>query len=113
MKYIKLFKSQVLQESFLANDNGQVDRPHFSYCDATDNFGLDSDVEDYEPAVDPVDPSSGGGDEPGGGDTPAPVDTSTGGDTPVDTSTGDDTGGNDNTGGDDTGGDTHTDEPGD
>ena len=69
MKYIKLFKSQVLQESFLANDNGQVDRPHFSYCDATDNFGLDSDVEDYVP---------------GGGDTPAHEDPSTGGDTPTD-----------------------------
>jgi hypothetical protein len=100
MKYIKLFKSQVLQESFLANDNGQVDRPHFSFCDATDNFGLDSDVTDYvEP--EPVDPSTGGGDEPGGGDTPTPEDPSTGGDTP---------------GGDDNGGETPNepiDEPGD
>lgn len=69
MKYIKLFKSRILQEAFLENSNGEVDRPHFSFCDSTDEFGLDSDVADYEP---------GGGEEP--------VDPSQGGDTPVDPS---------------------------
>jgi len=107
MKFIRLFKSRILQENFLTG--GNVDRPHFSFCDSTNEFGLDSDVEDNIP----------GGDEPGGGDTPTPEDPSTGGDepTPEDPSTGGDTPTPDDpsTGGDESGGesggDTPTDNP--
>jgi hypothetical protein len=103
MKFIRLFKSRILQENFLTG--GNVDRPHFSFCDSTNEFGLDSDVEDNIP---------GGGDEPGGGDTPTPEDPSTGDEpTPEDPSTGGDTPTPEDpsTGGDEPGGDTPTDDP--